>query len=102
MSADFFAFSGKAFVMTYEGLTAMNVYSSDEHSLIYEITEGVLKGNRATADFTWRHLHGKTSSRGKKRTRLRLFISMISRRRDRFLYNAECRVLSPRRDARSA
>lgn len=102
MSVDFFAFSGEAFVMAYEGLAAMNVYSSDEHSLTYEITEGVLKGNRATVDFTWRHLHGKTSSRGKKWTRLRLSIAMISRRRDRFLYNAECRVLSPRRDARSA
>lgn len=52
MSVDFFAFSGKAFVMTYEGLTAMNVYSSDEYSLIYESTEAVLKGNRATVDFT--------------------------------------------------
>lgn len=46
MSVDFFAFSGKAFVMTYEGLTAMNVYSPDAYSLTCEITEGVLKGDR--------------------------------------------------------
>ncbi|WP_375792008.1 MoaF-related domain-containing protein [Paraburkholderia silvatlantica] len=24
------------------------------------MAEGALKGNRATVDFTWRHLHGKT------------------------------------------
>ncbi|CAB3807427.1 MoaF-related domain-containing protein [Paraburkholderia fynbosensis] len=60
MRMDVFEFSGRSLVVTYEGLTATNVYSSDGRSLTYEITEGSLKGNRATVDFTWHQLRGKT------------------------------------------
>jgi hypothetical protein len=57
---DLFEFSERTFVVDYGGLTATNAYSADGRSLTYEITEGALKGNQATVEFMWRHLHGKT------------------------------------------
>jgi len=85
MSMDVFEFSGRAFVVTYEGLTATNVYSSDGRSLTYEITKARSREIVPPSASHGTNLTARpTPSRGKKRTGLRSSISMISRRSDRF------------------
>ncbi|CCM79061.1 MoaF-related domain-containing protein [Rhizobium mesoamericanum] len=53
-----FPFAGSTFEVDYGDLVATNAYSTDENSLIYEITGGSLKGATATVAFEWKELDG--------------------------------------------
>lgn len=47
-------FAGKTFEVAYDGLTALNIYADDGESLVYEITEGNLKGATGKVSFEWK------------------------------------------------
>lgn len=47
-------FAGKTFEVAYGGLTALNIYADDGKSIVYEITEGNLKGAAGKASIEWK------------------------------------------------
>lgn len=47
-------FAGKTFEVRYDGLTALNIYAEDGHSLRYKITEGDLTGSKGEVNYEWK------------------------------------------------